>query len=529
LRWPNFTDYRAHVSKFYTAGGYSLAWIQNSQPTPQAVAMIQIFKQAATKGLNPEDYDASRWDNRLPKLQPSGTDLVHLDLALTVCAMRYISDLHIGRVDPSHFKFGLNYGPMKIDLATMLRNQVLQAPDVAGVLARVEPPFAGYVRDEQALATYAELAAQGDGPPLPVPAKSIHPRQPYSGMPQLVARLRQLGDLQRPTPAASATHRPAPMSPASNATAGASAAAASASVYQGAVVDAVKHFQRRHGLQPDGILGKGTIGDLNTPLVQRVIELQLALERYRWIQPGFPEPPIMVNIPEFRLRTLRGQPADFLSMKVITGRAYRTQTPVFADQMKYLIFRPYWNVPTSIARNELIPKALRNPGYLAANGFEVVSNGGGVVSDGAVSDDIISGLRSGRMSIRQKPGPKNALGLVKFIFPNSYNVYLHSTPAPELFSQARRDFSHGCIRVENPVGLAAWVLRNKPEWTVDRIRAAMNSGPNNVQVNLDKPIPVLILYSTAVVEPDGEVRFFDDIYGYDKSLQKVLAAGYPYP
>ena len=471
--------------------------------------MIQIFQQAASKGLNPEDYDASRWDSRVAKLQPagatpSGSDQVHLDLALTVSTMRYISDLHIGRVDPSHFKFGLNYGPTKLDLGHMLRNQVLQAPDVNGVLPQVEPPFAGYVRDEQALATYSKLAAQGDGPPLPVPAKSIHLGNAYPGMPQLIARLRQLGDLPSD-----------------------SAAAANTAVYQGAVVDAVKHFQQRHGLQTDGILGPGTVAAINTPLVQRVIELQLALERYRWIRPGFPEPPIMVNIPEFKLRTLRQQSAPFLSMKVITGRAYRTQTPVFADQMRYVIFRPYWNAPTSIARNELVPKALRNPDYLAAHGFEVVNNSGAVVGDGA--DGLLSGIRSGALRIRQKPGPENALGLVKFIFPNNYDVYLHSTPAPELFAKARRDFSHGCIRVENPVGLAAWVLRGKPEWTVDRIRAVMNGTQNNLQVNLDQPIPVLILYSTAEVKPDGEVDFFDDIYGYDKSLEKALAAGYPYP
>jgi murein L,D-transpeptidase YcbB/YkuD len=150
-----------------------------------------------------------------------------------------------------------------------------------------------------------------------------------------------------------------------------------------------------------------------------------------------------------------------------------------------------------------------------------------VVTEGSVSDAVLSGLRSGEYSIRQKPGPKNALGLVKFIFPNAYNVYLHSTPSVSLFSRARRDFSHGCIRVQDPVALAAWVLRDKPGWTVDKIRAAMN-GDQTVQVNLDKPIPVLILYSTAVVEPDGEVRFFEDIYGYDAKLETALAVGYPY-
>ena len=510
LRWPNFTDYRADVKKFYDAGSNSLAWIQNGRPSAQALAMIQLFKLASSKGLNPDDYDAAKWDPRMAKLQspsppPPDSDLAHIDLALTVCTMRYISDLRIGRVNPQHFKFGLDVGPKKYDLPEFIRTQVLTAEDVPALLAKDEPPYEGYRRAEDALATYLKLAAGGDSPAVPIPQKGVRPRTLYPGIPQLVARLRQLGDL--------APDAALPANPTS---------------YDGAIVDAVKHFQRRHGLEPDGVLGRDTVTALNQPLSLRVRELELTLERYRWIPLNFPEPPIVVNIPEFRLRTMRKQPAEYLTMRVVVGKAMRTQTPVFADNMRYLIFRPYWNVPPSIQRSELVPKAQRDPNYLADHGFEVVSNSGVIVSDGSVSDDVMRGLRSGAYSIRQKPGPKNALGLVKFIFPNRYNVYLHSTPQPELFARARRDFSHGCIRVENPVALAAWVLRDKPAWTVDRIGATMN-GDTSVQVNLDKPIPVLILYSTAVVEPDGEVRFFEDIYGHDAALVKVLANGYPYP
>ncbi len=511
LRWANFTDYRADVKEFYAAGGNSLAWIQNGKASPQAVAMILLFQQAASKGLNPEDYDASRWDARLARLQPtaprpSDTDLAHIDLTLTVSAMRYISDLHIGRVNPQHFKFGLTVGPRKYDLAEELRTQVLPASDIAAVLAKVEPNYDGYRRAEDALATYSKMASAPDAPLIPVPQKGVRPGNSLAAMPQLVARLRQLGDL------------PANAGVPANSTA-----------YNGAVVAAVKTFQRRHGLDIDGVLGKGTVTQMNVPLKTRVQQLDLTLERYRWIPPDFPEPPIVVNIPEFRLRTLRRQPAKYLTMAVIVGKAMRTQTPVFANQMKYLIFRPYWLVPTSILRNELIPKTLRDPDYLADHDFEVVDGNGDVVPSLPASDDLISGLRSGDYRVRQKPGPKNALGLVKFIFPNEYNVYLHSTPEQELFSKARRDFSHGCIRVEKPDELAAWVLRDRPEWTIDKIQAAMKTGDDNLQVNLAKPIPVLILYSTAVVEPDGEVRFFDDIYGHDKSLAKVLANGPPYP
>jgi L,D-transpeptidase YcbB len=508
LRWPNFTDYRDDVRKFYQSD--SLAWVRGNRVTPQAVAMIQIFKQASLKGLNPDDYDASRWDGRLAKMQraaspPSDAGLVSFDLALTVCTMRYISALQIGRVNPQRLRFSFDADSTKYDLPGFIRSDVLPASDVNAVLVKLEPQYLGYQRAEAKLATYIKLASEGDGQPLPVPDKAVRPGKPYAGMAQLVWRLHELGDLSTDyVPPAKAT------------------------IYDGAVVEAVKRFQRRHGLDRDGVLGKGTTAQLNTPLSFRVQQLQLTLERYRWLPPGFPDPPIVVNIPEFRLRTLRRQPAWFLSMKVVVGKAYRHHTPVFANYMRYLIFRPYWEVPLSIQRAELIPKIERDRNYLASNDFEVVNSDGDFVTDGTVSADVLSGLRSGALNIRQKPGPKNSLGLVKFIFPNSYNVYLHGTPAVELFSKARRDFSHGCIRVENPVALAAWVLRDRPEWDVARIQAVMN-GNQTMQVNLKQPIPVLIIYTTGVVQPNGEVRFFQDIYDEDASLKKALAAGYPFP
>ena len=508
LRWPSFPDYQGQIATFYQAGGYALAWTISGHPTPQATAMIEVFKEANTKGLDPEAYDTSRWAARLAKLAPAAppptpADLVHFDLAMTVCAMRYLSDLRIGRVNPHHARFGVEIGGKSYDLADFLRTQIVPAVDLPTVMAEVEPPYAGYSRAETSLAAYEKLAAQGDGPPLPMPPKGIRPGSNFPAVSQLAVRLRQLGDL----------------APGSDIDAGDAR-------YSGDIVDAVKHFQQRHGLDPDGVVGKSTIASLNTPLSHRVQELQYTLERYRWIPLAFGQPPIIVNLPEFILRTMRRQPAPFLTMRVVVGKAYRKQTPVFAGNMQYVIFRPYWNVPPSIQQAELVPKLRHDRSYLATHDFEVV-DGEDVVTDGTVSDDVFDQLRAGRLSIRQKPGPKNSLGLVKFIFPNSYNVYLHSTPVPQLFSRARRDFSHGCIRVQDPLALAVWVLRDDPEWNEEKIVAAMN-GDQTIQVNLHKPIPVLIIYSTAVVEPDGEVRFFDDIYHYDAALKKELASGYPY-
>jgi len=511
LRWPNFSDVRADVAEFYALNGNAPAWVHDAAaPTAQALSMIALLKQASLKGLNPEDYDASRWDTRVARLapataSPAGSDVVHFDLALTICAARYLSALHIGRVNPRPAKFAFALGPEHYDLAQFMSRAMIAAPSVDAAAAMLEPRYDGYRRVETALAAYLKLAAQGDGVRVPMPDKSVHPGGAFAGIAPLAARLHQLGDLASDAPEiAEATNFGQPL------------------------VDAVRHFQRRHGLEPDGILGKDTVAQLNVPLGRRVLQLQYALERYRWIPASFPQPPIIINLPEFKLRTMRRQPAPYLTMRVVVGKAYGHQTPVFADDMRYLIFRPYWDVPMSIQLAELVPKIRRDRNYLAANNFEVTTYNGKVVTDGEVDDEVFDKLRSGELVIRQKPGPKNALGLVKFIFPNHYNVYLHSTPVPELFLKPRRDFSHGCIRVQDPVALAAWVLRDKPEWNVDKIRQAMN-GDQTIQVNLDKPIPVLILYSTAVVEPDGEVRFFRDIYNYDSKLEQELASGYPFP
>jgi murein L,D-transpeptidase YcbB/YkuD len=196
--------------------------------------------------------------------------------------------------------------------------------------------------------------------------------------------------------------------------------------------------------------------------------------------------------------------------------------------LAYVVFRPYWSVPFSIARSEFFPQITRDPDYLTKKGFEVVDSRQNVVTSGTVTPEIFTQLRAGKLFIRQLPGPKNSLGLVKFIFPNDYNVYMHDTPAQEFFSKSRRDFSHGCIRLQKPADLAAWVLRDNPGWNADRVKAAMTGGTTQ-QVNLAKPIPVLIVYGTVIVTEDGLVHFYDDIYGYDSQLEKALAKGYPYP
>ena len=505
LRWPDFSDYRPRVQSFYEPTGYSLAWIRGSTVTPQAAAIIEVLKAADSQGLNAEDYDGSRWADRVAGLGRATADstLARFDLALTVSLMRYVSDVHLGRVNPGLYHATFDFGDSKDDLPGFVRKRLVDATDVNAALAGIEPPYEGYHRTKVALQKYIALARDRQNDLLPIKKKPVDPKSPYAAAEQLAGMLRRLGDLP-----ADATISPG--------------------VYQGPLVEAVKHFQTRHGLDPDGRLGQGTIAQLNTPLSFRVRQLQLTLERWRWVPHRYSRPPIVVNIPEFQLRALNESYMTELDMKVVVGKAYHHQTPVFAAEMRYVIFRPYWNVPLSIQHAELIPKLNRDRSYLAKNGFEVVTPQDQVVTSGIVDDGVMAQLRSGRLWIRQTPGPKNSLGLVKFLFPNEHDVYLHDTPATELFSRSRRDFSHGCIRVEKPEQLAAWVLRDKPEWTPERIHDAMH-GNETIRVTLDTPIPVLIVYATAVVLDHGEVRFFDDIYGQDAQLEELLSKGYPYP
>jgi L,D-transpeptidase YcbB len=509
LTFPNFPDYSQHVQALYQSVNYAPVWVRDGQATPQALAVITAFQSSRQKGLNPEDYDASRWPQRLAALKSSPGDantVAHFDAALTVSVMRYISGLHIGRVNPKHFKLGFDVDQKKYDLPQFLAQKLLVASNVPEVLNGVEPTYYGYQRTELALQTYLALADKDHSPPLPDVAKTLAPGDAYPGTEALAQRLQLLGDL--------------PQGPVADAKPG---------TYQGALVDGVKHFQTRHGLGADGRLGKDTLAQLNTPLSVRVQQLDDALERWRWLPADFSPLPVAVNIPEFVLRVFSPDHRVAMRMNVVVGKAVRNETPVFADEMKYIVFRPYWNVPLSITRGEIIPALQKDGGYLAKKNFEVTDQSGKIVTSGAVSADVLAQLRSGKLLVRQRPGPSNSLGLIKFIFPNEHNVYLHSTPAQSLFSQSRRDFSHGCIRLEKPADLAAWLLQGQPKWTLDAVKAAMQSGPDNQQVNLSPSVPVVIIYLTALVEENGEVYFFNDIYGHDQRLNAALAKGPPYP
>jgi L,D-transpeptidase YcbB len=514
LRWPDFSDYRTHLTNFYQPAGYKLVWIRDRQPTPQALELIQIFQNADQEGLNPDDYDALRWTDRLTALKgpDQDDDEARFDAALTICIMRYISDLHIGRINPQNMGFEFNVSSKKLDLPHFVRERLVNGSDLRSELIAVEPPFKYYQRLRAAMQHYMELNKAGDGEKV-LDAGPISPGDQYTGIAGLAKRLQMFGDLPD-----TVTIPP------------------DSTVYQGPLVDAVKHFQNRLGMEPTGNFDYKTLVELNKPLSDRIEQMQLGLERLRWLPYTFKEPPIIINVPEFRLYAFNEKSEVGLTMRVNVGEDYNHQTPMFEGNIQYIVFRPYWTPPPNILKNEIIPDMEKTPSLTDLN-LELVSAGGKVINSGDVTPALLQQVKSGRLTVRQPPGPENGMGLVKFIFPNSYDVYIHDTPASlDMFSKAaegeegelKRVSSHGCIHLQYPDKFAAYVLRNTPGWDLDRVQKAMHDGKDNLQVNIT-PVPVLIFYLTAVAEDDGEIHFFRDIYDHDRELRLELAHGYPYP
>lgn len=502
MRWPDWSDYKKYVDNLYSQNDYDVLWSDNGKPTHQAEAMLRNFQNASQRGLIPEDYDAWRLPAlmaALKKKDPQQT--VNFDVMMTVDAMRFVSDLHIGRINPQRFSFGVNVDQKKYDLADFMQKVVIDAVNVDDALNDAEPQIPEYAKTKEALAQYVSLLPQDHTGPIPaVTGKSIEPGKPYTGSATLAARLQLFGALDAV---------PDNLDPAN---------------YDPRLKDAVKHFQHQHGIEEDGKLGKDTITAINTPLGVYINQLMDSLERWRWLSDEFQNATIMVNLPEYTLRAFSGDHHEDFSMRVVVGQSVKEhRTPVITDHMKYLVFRPYWNVPPSIMKAEIAPHMRANANYLASHNFETVDSKGNPVK--ASVEDVANA----RVIVREKPGPKNSLGLVKFLFPNQFNVYLHSTPATELFNRTKRDFSHGCIRLQEPAKLATWLLRDQPKWTEDAVNNAMQDGQDNKTVLLSRPIPIVIFYATAYPSEDGDIHFFADTYGYDKMLEDALRHGPPYP
>jgi murein L,D-transpeptidase YcbB/YkuD len=518
LHWPNFQDYQKPVARFYEQRQWNPAWVNGKKPTRQARALIQLFESSADKGLHPEDYDAGHWQGWVQGLpHASERERADFDEIMTVDTMRYIHDLHQGRINPVHFSYGIDTASKSYDLADLLQQHIIAAGDVSAALNGVEPSSQQYQATLQALHHYQELASQsGEPTTLPAPTGSLRVGDHYSAAAALAAHLRLLGDL----PAGNAAPDSSPEDSAN------AKDPTGSTVYSAALAEGVKSFQETHDLTPSGVLTARTVAALNIPLSARVLAIEDTLERMRWLPEAYQEPTIQVNIPEFLVRVYNPDHQQAFAIKAVVGEAKVDDhnTPLLANDMKYLVFRPFWVVTPTIIKEELVPKVAADPGYLDSHNFEVITRKGKPVPDWT-----LDGLSHGRYMVREKPGPKNSLGLVKFIFPNKLNIYLHSTPAVQLFLRSRRDDSHGCIRLQEPAKLADWVLSDQPKWTPEAIDDAMNTGPDNKTVPLKHSLPVVITYETARVDVDGKVHFFPDIYGYDQRLEQTLAHGDPFP
>jgi len=476
----------------YEPTGYALVWTRGGRPIAQALSVIAQLENASSKGLEAADY--GQFIGRIANLR-NDADFARFDVDLTSSVLQYASDLRLGRVNPRAMRFDFDNTDKRF-YAPSLIAQLTTSNDPAAVFADLEPKHEDYRRLIAALATYRRVeAASTDDAPLPAVTK-LSKGQSYEPLSRLASRLRLLGDLD-------------------------ANAVVDGNLYDGAIVDAVKHFQSRHGLQADGVLGKTTFAQLNVTASQRVQQLVLAIERWRWIPEQGNTSTILVNIPEFKLRA-RDENGEELTMRVVVGKAAGHKTPVFDGDVKHVVFRPYWSVPPSIQRGEILPKLERDASYLANHRYELVDSTGRSLGT-TVNAETLRGVRNGSLSVRQKPGTSNALGLVKFLFPNDNNVYLHSTPQQELFARTRRDFSHGCIRVEDPVALAEWTLRGQDQWSKEKIETTISGKRDDVYVKIQRPVTVTIMYATAAVTADGNVHFFDDIYGHDVQLAKALA------
>lgn len=460
---------------------------------PRSAELITWLSQAADDGLDPAAYPAPQLEKLMEAVpQTNSRGRAIIELHFSAAFLQYASDLQVGRVlphkvDPDFFQEGRS-----IDQVGALV-QVGAAPNLDRFFLAWQPQAPEYSDLRAALADYRALAMAGGWPTVPL-GESLKPGMTDPRVPALRARL-------------AVTDGASPQAPAG-----------AEEVYDDALVAVVKRFQARHGLDVDGVVGKGTVGALNVPVETRVQDIILSMERWRWMPPELGRNHLIVNIAGFELKRFAdGRLAE--RMNVVVGKPY-SKTPVFSDRVRYLEFNPYWNVPTGIAIKEELPKLKTNPAARQAAGFE------------AVRGDTVYPLTSINWSqygpgnfpfqLRQRPGPNNALGRVKFMFPNQFDVYLHDTPSRGLFDRAERAFSHGCIRLSRPLELAVQVLAvgAVPGWDLNRINQVVASQKRTV-VNLAEPLPIHITYFTAWVD-QGLPNFRNDIYGQDAKLVAAL-------
>jgi murein L,D-transpeptidase YcbB/YkuD len=486
------------VRRFYTRRGEEPVWLAEGRSRRQATELVRVLTQAPLEGLDVDDYDlgsaASVVERSAGRGKVDPAEAAEAELRLTYVFMKYARHLSAGRLSPRELDSSW-VGEIKlIPLADLLDEAISHG--VGKTLDGQKPRHPQYGLLKQALQRYREIAARGGWPTDLRQDGRLRKGERSPEVPRLRARLRA-SDNGEPTLLARLARLLQPDD-----------------LYDEGLARSLTRFEARHGLEPDGELDAKTIAALNVPVAERIREIELNLERWRWLPRDLGRRYVMVNTPAFELEGFE-EGHRTLQMRVAAG-ARDHPTPIFSDEMEEVVFSPYWNIPPRIAREEWIPEVVRDPDYLHENGLEIVK--GDQLLDPRKVDWTDKDLR-----LRQRPGAGNLLGLVTFKFPNRFNVYIHDTPFDSAFHRAARDLSHGCVRVEKPEELAAWVLKGQDGWTRKRIEEAMHAGVEQ-PVKIERPIPVYLVYQTVWMAPDGSARFSDDLYGHDAAQLARLAA-----
>jgi murein L,D-transpeptidase YcbB/YkuD len=486
---PSTADAWNDVREFYKQRNNAAAWVDDKYTSKRAADALIVLRSATDHGLNPDDYDEAEIVRMhteiaaLPKDAPDRLEkLAAFETRVTSALLSLGRDVALGRTSPNEIWKIKRETP---DLAGTLVKAV--DGDVKEWLTTVRPPHAEYEALQKA---YVDLRGQKEKGGWPAVPAGLKPGKSHAGVVALRQRLAASGELKGDV---------------------------SSQMYDGEVETAVKAFQDLHSIKATGIVDEATRTAMNVPLDDRLEQVALNLDRWRWMPDDLGDRHFFVNIPYYHL-IAREHGKPVMDIRVVVGKP-GNETPIFTDEMETVVFSPYWNIPDSIKQGETAPAVMRDPGYLDRNNIEIL-RGSKRISAASVNWGDPSELR--QLAFRQRPGASNALGHVKFLFPNDFDVYLHDTPADSLFQRQGRAFSHGCVRVEEPETLAKYVLQGYSEWDEPKILNAMHSG-NEQHVKLKEKIPVHITYFTAWVDEKGGLHFQPDIYGYDARQSGVKA------
>jgi L,D-transpeptidase YcbB len=495
---PLITNRAQCLAVIYHATGSEPLWVSDTVPDARAEIIRDFLRKSDEEGLNRETYKVNEIETLWDKANP--TSLAQLDTLLTYNLLKYIHDISYGQALPTSSDSTLysETGENDFDVVATIKD-VLTAQNLATYLSQLTPAHNHYLGLKKALKIYKSIAASGGWKQIP-PGKTLRPGETDDRLHLIYKRMVAPGIPSIPSP--------------------------ESKVYGPSLQKAVAKFQQLNGIDADGVIGPQTLAAMNVPASRLVEQIIVNMARWRWQAHFLGKKYVLINIAGYTLTAFKDDEI-VLNFPVIIGQLQH-QTPVFSDSIKYIEFNPFWNITPSIAKNEELPNLKKNPRYLADRHVRLFSSWD---ADATELDSTtmnwrqISPARMAGFKLRQDPGPWNALGRIKFVFPNKYSVYMHDTPAHDLFSRTKRDFSHGCIRLSNPLALAIFALEDQGKgWTREKIEPVFDSGKRMV-IHLNVPLPIHITYQTTWVDKDGQIHFNRDIYARDEKLYKALLSG----